>query len=80
MTAIQITDRCQYLTQLTGDGGLTSTRITGQDDMHRHLLLLAQAAFSTLHAVLHSISNLADGSLHLVHADVLVEILQDILH
>ena len=48
--------------------------------MHRHLLLLAQTTFSTLHTILHSIGNLTNGSFHLVHADILIEVFQDILH
>ena len=47
--------------------------------MHRHLLLLAQTTFSTFHTVLHSIGDLTDGRLHLIHTDVLIEVFQNIL-
>ena len=79
MAAVQITDGRQDLTQLTGDGGLTRARITSQDDVHRHLLLLTQAALGTLDAILYGVGNLADGTLHLVHTDELIQILQDIV-
>ena len=41
MSTIQIANRLKYLTQLTGNGGLTCTRITSKDNMNTHLLLLA---------------------------------------
>ena len=80
MSAVEITDRSQYLAQLSGDGRLSRSGITRQDDMHRHLLLLSQAALCTMHGILHRIGHLTDGTLHLVHADVPVEVLQDILY
>ena len=80
MSAVEIANRRENLAKLTGDGSLSSTGITCQNDVHRHLLLLAQSALGTLHAVLHSIGDLTHGTLHLVHTDILVEILENILH
>ena len=41
--------------------------------------MLPEASFCPLQAVLHRIGHLSDGTLHLIHADVLVEILQNIV-
>ena len=79
MTAVQIAHSSQDLSQLTGDGSLARARITCKDDMHPHLLLLTQSALLSLDAVLHRIGNLTHGTLHLIHADELIEILQDII-
>ena len=80
MTTVQITDGSQNLTQLTGNGGLTCTRITCQDDMHRHLLLLTQSTLLTLNGILYGVCYLTDGTLHLAHADEVVEILEYVLN
>ena len=44
--------------------------------MHRHFLLLTESPLSTLHTVLHSIRNLTDSLLHLVHTDERVHIVE----
>ena len=80
MTAVQIADGSKNLTKLTGDSGLTSTWVTSKDNMHRHLLLLAKSALSTLHGILNRVCHLLNSALNLVHTDIGVEILKDILH
>ena len=47
--------------------------------MHRHLLLFAQSAFCTFNTILNRIGNLTHSTLHLIHADEIVEVLQDII-
>ena len=79
MAAIQISDSSQNFAKLTGNSGLTCTRITCQDNMHRHLLLLTKTAFGTLYTILNSIGYLADGLLNLVHANERVHIAKDII-
>ena len=80
MSTVEVADSSQNLTQLTGDGGLACTRVTRQDDVHGHLLLLTQSTFCTLDTVLNSIGYLAHSTLHLIHADELIEVLQNILN
>ena len=80
MTTVKVTDGSQYLAQLSGDGRLSRSGITCQDDVHRHLLLFAQATLGTLHGILYRIGHLTDCTLHLVHANIPVEIFQDILN
>ena len=80
MSTIEITYRSQYLAQFSGDGRLSRSRITRQDDVHRHLLLFAQTTCSPLHGILHRIGHLTDSTLHLSHTNEVVEILQDVLN
>ena len=79
MSAIKITYGSEYLTELSCNGGLTCSRITGEDDVHRHLLLFSQSALCTLNSILHGISDLSDCTLHLSHADEVIKILEDLL-
>ena len=74
MTRIQITYGSQNLSQLTGDSGLTCTRITCQHNMHRHLLELTQTTFSTLHIVLYRQGHLTNSLLHIGHSDKAIQI------
>ena len=80
MAAVKISDRCQNLSQFPGNRCLTRSRISGQDDMHRHLLMLAKTTLCPLETVLHRIGHFTDGALHLIHADILIEILQDVIN
>ena len=80
MSTIQITDRREYLTQLSCYGRFTSTRISCQYDVHRHLLLLSQPALSTLKTVLYGIGYFADSTLHLVHTNKMVKVFKDVVN
>ena len=79
MTTVKIADRSQDLSQFTGDGCLACSRVASKNDVHAHLLLLTQPAFCTLNTVLHGIGYLPNGTLHLIHANEMVKILQDII-
>ena len=80
MSTVEIADRGQYFTQLTGNGCFSCSGITRQDNMHGHFLLFAQSAFSTLHTILNRVCHLPDGTLHLVHTNEGVEILKDFIY
>ena len=47
--------------------------------MHRHLLLFSKSTFCTLDTVLDRIGDFTYSTLHLIHADEVVEIFQDII-
>ena len=78
MTTVQITDSLHNLTQLTGNSGLTSTRITCQYNMDTGLLLFTQSTLSTLDIVMNRERNLTYSLLHFIHTDVMIEVAQDI--
>ena len=79
MSAVEITHCGKYLTQFSGYRSLSRSGIARQYDVHRHLLMLSQSTFCTLQTVLHRVGHLPDGTLHLVHSNILVEVLQYIV-
>ena len=75
MSAFEIADGRENLTELACDGGLACSRISRKHHMHRHLLATAKSAVLTLQSVLHRERYFPDCLLHLVHADETVHIL-----
>ena len=80
VATIQIADGCKDFAQLTGDSGFTCTWVTCKNNVHRHFLLLAQSTLGALHSVLYRVGHLFYSGLYLVHTNVAVKILQDILN
>ena len=80
MATVKIAYGSENLTKLTGYRCLTCSWITRKDNMHRHLLLLTQAALSTLHSILNRISHFLNSCLNLIHTDEGIKVFQDIFY